>query len=131
MKRHRKSKQSRLTLKGLAQHRRNRMNRLENAAHAVCAAIVCVRLIRKIAEKIPSVTFPSGGFVPPHDAPKVGVAQMQGGEIVLPKSDILKKFGTFKVEPIDLGRIDIASKNASFDILTYLAKKAEGLQWKD
>jgi len=65
---------------------------------------------RKIAEKIPSVTFPSGGFVPPYDAPKVGVAQMQGGETVLPKTDILKKFGTSKVEPIDLGRIDIASK---------------------
>ena len=107
------------------------MKRLENAAHAVCAAIVCVRLIQKIAEKIPSVMFPSGGFVPPPDAPKVGVAQMQGGEIVVPKSDILKKFGTFKVEPIDLGRIDIASKNTSFDILGYLRNKAEMLKRKD
>ena len=134
MKRHRKSKQSRLTLKGLARHRRNKVRfakRLEEIAHAACAAAAGMELLRQAAKKIHPVTFPSGGFVPPHDAPKVGVAQMQGGEIVVPKTDILKKFGTFKVEPIDLGRIDIADKNASFDILTYLAKKAEGLQWKD
>lgn len=102
---------------------------LQQVADTACAAALGMDLIRQAAERIYPVTFPSGGIVVP-PPPKVGVAQMQGGEIVVTKSDILKKFGTFKVEPIDLGRIDITSKNASFDILTYLAKKAEGLNGK-
>ena len=116
MKRHRKQKHRQLTLKGLARHRRNRMKRFEDIAHTACAAIVCMRLIRKIAEKNPSVTFPSGGFVPLPDAPKVGVAQMQAGEMVLHRGQIDKLKHAILVEPADSIRTTISAENMS-DVL--------------
>ena len=55
---------------------------LNDVANTACAAAVGMDLLRQAAERINPVTFPSGGIaVPP--PPKVGVAQMPTGEMVI------------------------------------------------
>lgn len=54
----------------------------ENIAKAAAAAAVGMDLLRQVAERINPVTFPSGGIVAP-PPPKVGVAQMPTGEMVI------------------------------------------------
>ena len=62
---------------------------LQQVADTACAAAVGMDLLRQAAERIHPVTFPSGGIVvePP---PKVGVAQMPTGELVMSREQIGK-----------------------------------------
>jgi len=55
---------------------------LNDVVNTACAAAVGMDLLRQAAERINPVTFPSGGIVVP-PPPKVGVAQMPNGEMVL------------------------------------------------
>ena len=59
---------------------------LENIANTACAAAVGMELLRQAVKKINPVTFPSGGIVVP--PPKVGVAQMPTGEMVVAREQV-------------------------------------------
>jgi hypothetical protein len=59
---------------------------LENITNTACAAAVGMELLRQAAKKINPVTFPSGGIVVP--PPKVGVAQMSTGEMVVAREQV-------------------------------------------
>lgn len=55
---------------------------LNDVAKTACAAAVGMDLLRQAVERIHPVTFPQGGIVVP-PPPKVGVAQMPTGEMVI------------------------------------------------
>jgi len=62
---------------------------LNNIANTACAAAVSMDLMRQAVERINPVTFPSGGFVAP-PPPKIGVAQMPTGEMVVNREQVAK-----------------------------------------
>ena len=59
---------------------------LNDVAETACAAAVGIELLRQAAKNINPVTFPSGGIVVP--PPKVGVAQMSTGEMVVAREQV-------------------------------------------
>ena len=61
----------------------------ENIAKTAAAAAVGMDLLRQAAERIHPVTFPQGGIVVP-SPPKVGVAQMPTGEMVLNREQVAR-----------------------------------------
>ena len=61
---------------------------LNDVANTACAAAASMDLLRQASERINPVTFPSGGIVAP--PPKVGVAQMPTGEMVLNREQVAK-----------------------------------------
>lgn len=95
---------------------------LDNIAKTACAAAVGMDLLRQAAERINPVTFPSGGIVvePP---PKVGVAQMPTGEMVLHREQIGKLKHAILVEPADSIRTTISAENIS-DVLQRMRERA-------
>ena len=60
---------------------------LNDVANTACVAAVGMDLLRQAFERINPVTFPSGGIVAP-PPPKVGVAQMPTGEIVVTREQM-------------------------------------------
>ena len=84
----RKLKKGCRTLNGNPRTKWQRKGRLhiaktfENIAKTAAAAAVGMDLLRQAVERIHPVTFPQGGIVVP-PPPKVGVAQMPTGEMVL------------------------------------------------
>jgi hypothetical protein len=62
---------------------------LNEVAQTACAAAVGMSLLRQAAERINPVTFPSGGIVAP-PPPKVGVAQMPTGKMVLNREQVAR-----------------------------------------
>ena len=62
---------------------------LNDVANYACAAAVGMELLQKAAEKINPIALPSGGFVVP-SPPKVGVAQMSTGEMVLNREQVAR-----------------------------------------
>ena len=88
---------------------------LQQVADTACAAALGMDLIRQAVEQIHPVTFPSGGIVVP-PPPKVGVAQMPTGEMVLNREQIAKLKHTILVEPADSIRTTISAENLS-DVL--------------
>lgn len=62
---------------------------LNDVANSACAAAVGMELLRKAAERINPVALPSGGIVVP-PPPKVGVAQMPTGEMVLNREQVAR-----------------------------------------
>lgn len=88
MRLHRKLKKGCRTLNGNPRTKWQRKGRihivnvLNNIANTACAAAVGMDLLRQAVERINPVTFPSGGIVAP-PPPKVGVAQMPTGEMVV------------------------------------------------
>ena len=84
---------------------------LQQVADSACACARNMDQARQAVEK-----FPSGGIVvaPP---PKVGVAQMPTGEMVINREQIAKLKHTILVEPADSIRTTISAENLS-DVLT-------------
>ena len=95
---------------------------LDNIAKTACAAALGMDLMRQAVEKIHPVTFPSGGIVvtPP---PKVGVAQMPTGEMVLHREQIAKLKHPILIEPADSIRATISAENMS-DVLKRICERS-------
>jgi SLT domain-containing protein len=94
----------------------------ENIAKATAAAAVGMDLLRQAVERIHPVTFPSGGIVVP-PPPKVGVAQMPTGEMVLNREQVAKLKHAININPIDSVRATISAENLS-DVLQRMRERA-------
>ena len=95
---------------------------LQQVADTACAAALGMDLIRQAVEKIHPVTFPSGGIVAP-PPPKVGVAQMPTGEMVLNREQIAKLKHPILIEPADSIRATISAENLS-DVLNRIQERS-------
>ena len=95
---------------------------LNEVVQTACAAAVGMDLLRQTAERIHPVTFPPGGIVVP-PPPKVGVAQMPTGEMVLHRGQIDKFKHAILVEPADSIRTTISAKIMS-DVLTRIRERS-------
>jgi hypothetical protein len=95
---------------------------LNDVAKTACAAALGMDLMRQAVEKIHPVTFPSGGIVVP-PPPKVGVAQMPTGEMVLNREQIAKLKHPILIEPADSIRATISAENLS-DVLTRIQERS-------
>lgn len=95
---------------------------LNDVTNTACAAAVGMDLLRQVAERINPVTFPSGGIVVP-PPPKVGVAQMPTGEMVLNREQIAKLKHPILIEPSDSIRATISAENLS-DVLTRIQERS-------
>lgn len=95
---------------------------IENVVNAVCAATVGKDLLRKAAERINPVALPSGGIVVP-PPPKVGVAQMPTGEIVLNREQVARLKHAIDINPMESVRATISAENLS-DVLESMRKRA-------
>lgn len=95
---------------------------LQDVVQFASAAAVSMDILRQAAERIHPVTFPSGGIVvqPP---PKVGVAQMPTGEMVLNREQIAKLKHPILIEPADSIRATISAENLS-DVLTRIQERS-------
>lgn len=110
---------------------------LENIANTACATAVGMELLRQAAKMINPVTFPSGGIVAP-PPPKVGVAQMPTGEMVINREQVARLKHAIDIKPRESVMAPIlaanisdvlqrmrerAAKNAKFDILGFIRKR--------
>ena len=95
---------------------------LNDVAQTVCAAAVGMDLLRQAAERIHPVTFPSGGIVVP-PPPKVGVAQMPTGEMVINREQQAKLKKAIMIEPADSIRATISAENLT-DVLQRMRERA-------
>ena len=95
---------------------------LNDVANTACAAAVGMDLLRQAAERIHPVTFPSGGIVIP-PPPKVGVAQMPTGEMVLNREQVAKLKHAIDINPMDSVRATISAENLS-DVLQRMRERA-------
>ena len=124
----RKLKKGCRTLNGNPRTKWQRKGRLhiaktfENIAKTAAAAAVGMELLRQAVERIHPVTFPSGGIVvePP---PKVGVAQMPTGEMVINREQIARLKHAIDINPMDSVRATISAENIS-DVLESMRKRA-------
>ena len=85
---------------------------LNDVAKSVCAAAVGMELLRKVAERINPIALPSGGIVAP-PPPKVGVAQMPTGEMVLNREQVARLKHAIDIKPMESVRATISSENLS------------------
>ena len=97
---------------------------LNNIANTACAAAVGMDLLRQAAERINPVTFPSGGIVSP-PPPKVGVAQMPTGEMVLNREQVARLRYSIDINPMDSVRATLSAENLS-DVLEGMRKRVAG-----
>lgn len=124
----RKLKKGCRTLNGNPRTKWQRKGRLhiaktfENIAKTAAAAAVGMDLLRQAAERIHPVTFPSGGIVVP-PPPKVGVAQMPTGEMVLNREQVAKLKHAIDINPMDSVRATISAENLS-DVLQRMRERA-------
>lgn len=95
---------------------------LNNIANTACAAAVGMDLLRQAAERINPVTFPSGGIVVP-PPPKVGVAQMPTGEMVINREQVAKLKHSIDINPMDSVRATISAENLT-DVLQRMRERA-------
>ena len=95
---------------------------LNNVANTACAAAVGMDLLRQAAERINPVTFPSGGIVVP-PPPKVGVAQMPTGEMVINREHVAKLKHSIDINPMDSVRATISAENLT-DVLQRMRERA-------
>ena len=94
----------------------------ENIAKTAAAATVGMDLLRQAVERIHPVTFPSGGIVVP-PPPKVGVAQMPTGEMVINREQVAKLKHAIDINPMDSVRATISAENLS-DVLQRMRERA-------
>ena len=99
---------------------------LNDVAQTVCAAAVGMDLLRQAAERIKPVTFPSGGIVVP-PPPKVGVAQMPTGEMVINRDQVAKLKHSIDINPMDSVRATISAENLS-DVLQRMRERSGNLK---
>ena len=95
---------------------------IENVANAVCAATIGKDLLRKAAERINPVAIPSGGIVVP-PPPKVGVAQMPTGEMLLNREQVARLKHAIDINQMESVRATISAENLS-DVLESMRKRA-------
>ena len=95
---------------------------LNDVAKTACAAAVGMDLLRQAAEMINPVTFPSGGIVVP-PPPKIGVAQMPTGEMVLNREQLAKMKHSIDINPMDSVRATISAENLT-DVLQRMRERA-------
>ena len=95
---------------------------LNDIANTACAAAVGMDLLRQAAERINPVTFPSGGIVVP-PPPKVGVAQMPTGEMVINREQVARLKHAIDINPMDSVRATISAENLS-DVLQCMRERA-------
>ena len=95
---------------------------LNNVAQTACAAAVGMDLMRQAFERINPVTFQSGGIVVP-PPPKVGVAQMPAGEMVLNREQVAKLKHSIDINPMDSVRATISAENLT-DVLQRMRERA-------
>ena len=95
---------------------------LNDVVKTACAAAVGMDLLRQAAEIIHPVTFPSGGIVVP-PPPKVGVAQVPTGEMVLNREQVAKLKHAIDINPMDSVRATISAENLS-DVLQRMRERA-------
>ena len=95
---------------------------LNDVANTACAAAVGMDLLRQAAERINPITFPSGGIVVP-PPPKVGVAQMPTGEMVLNREQVAKLKHSIDINPMDSVRATISAENLT-DVLQRMRERA-------
>ena len=107
---------------------------LQQVADTACAAAIGMDLLRQAAEMIHPVTFPPGGiFVEP--PPKVGVAQMPTGEMVINREQIAKLKHHILIEPADSILTNISARNMS-DVLKRIHDRSNPINrrnyvWKE
>lgn len=124
----RKLKKGCRTLNGIPRTKWQRKGRLHIAkvlndvAKTACAAAVGMDLLRQAAERINPVTFPSGGIVVP-PPPKVGVAQMPTGEMVLNREQVAKLKHSIDINPMNSVRATISAENLT-DVLQRMRERA-------
>lgn len=94
---------------------------LNNVAQTACAAAVGMDLMRQAFERINPVTFPSGGIVVP-PPPKIGVAQMPTGEMVLNREQVAKLKHSIDINPMDSVRATISAENLT-DVLQRMRER--------
>lgn len=95
---------------------------LQDIAQFASAAAVSMDILRQAAERINPVTFPSGGIVVP-PPPKVGVAQMPTGEMVINREQQAKLKKAIMIEPADSIRATISAANIT-DVLQRIRERA-------
>ena len=95
---------------------------LNDVANTACVAAVGMDLMRQAVERIHPVTFPSGGIVVP-PPPKVGVAQMPTGEMVLNREQVAKLKHSIDINPMDSVRATISAENLT-DVLQRMRERA-------
>ena len=98
---------------------------LNDVTNTACAAAVGMDLLRQAAERINPVTFPSGGIVVP-PPPKVGVAQMPTGEMVINRKQVARLKHTIYINPMDSVRATISAENLS-DVLQRMRERSGNL----
>jgi len=94
---------------------------LNDVANTACAAAVGMDLLRQVAERVNPVALPSGGIVVP--PPKVGVAQMPTGEMVINRKQVARLKHAIDINPMDSVRATILAENLS-DVLEGVRKRA-------
>lgn len=95
---------------------------LNDVAQTACAAAVGMELLRQAAERINPITFPSGGIVAP-PPPKVGVAQMPTGEMVINREQVAKLKHAIDINPMESVTAAISAANIS-DVLQRMRERA-------
>ena len=124
----RKLKKGCRTLNGNPRTKWQRKGRLhiaktfENIAKTAATAAVGMDLLRQAVERIHPVTFPSGDFVAP-PPPKVGVAQMPTGEMVLNREQVAKLKHAIDINPMDSVRATISAENLT-DVLQRMRERS-------
>jgi hypothetical protein len=123
----RKLKKGYRTLNGNPRTKWQRKGRLHiakvlNDVAKTAAAAVGMDLLRQAVERIHPVAFPSGGIVvPPH--PKVGVAQMPTGEMVLNREQVAKLKHAIDINPMDSVRATLSAENLT-DVLQRMRERS-------
>lgn len=97
---------------------------LNELAKTACAAAVGMDLLRQAAERINPVTFPSGGIVVP-PPPKVGVAQIPTGEMVINREQVARLKHSIDINPLDSVMATISAENLS-DVLQRMRERVAG-----
>lgn len=94
---------------------------LEGMVDITRAALIAAELLRRAAERIIPVAIPSGGIAAP--PPKVGVAQMPTGEMVINREQVARLIHAIDINPMYSVRASNILLNCS-DVLEVIRKRA-------
>lgn len=94
----------------------------EYIGKTAAAAALSMNELRQAAERINPVALPSGGIVVP-PPPKVGVAQMPTGEMVLNREQVARLKYAIDINPMESVRATISAANIS-DVLQRMRENA-------
>lgn len=109
--------------KWLRKGRAHIVKTLKGMAGIIRAALIGDELLRRATERIIPNVIPSGGIVVP-TPPKVGVAQMPTGEMVLNREQVARLKHAIVINPMESVRATISAENLS-DVLQRPASDGE------